>query len=230
MDAVSRMSRAEAVRVLGMMVRFGTAAGPVLTAGLTSSKGFLRHGCALALAMLRTEAGTEAVIELLLREPTEIWREIARAVGQVGPAALMPLASHFARLGERSTAASRERVAWAMAHVAVRGGRNAVEALAAGQSVIAQVAAQAVGYIDPAARDEVRVRPAGTPGTQPGREVTVNRAFSKRFFEAMERGLPAMGMAELTAMEASEPMELLDEADLVDDDDAEAVDERDVIP
>jgi hypothetical protein len=229
MAAVSRMSRAEAVRVLGMMVRFGTAAGGVLTQGLTSSKGFLRHGCALALAMLRTEAGTEAVIELLLREPTEIWREIARAVGQVGPAALMPLASHLGRLGDRATAATRERVAWAMAHVAVRGGKSAVEALAAGQSVVAPVAAQAVGFIAPAARDEVRVRPGGAPGTQPGREVTVNRAFSRRFFEAMEKGLPAMGMAELTAMDASEPMELLDEADLEEDDDAEAIDERDVI-
>lgn len=229
MAAVSRMSRAEAVRVLGMMVRFGTAAGGVLTQGLSSSKGFLRHGCALALAMLRTEAGTEAVIELLLREPTEIWREIARAVGQVGPAALMPLASHLGRLGDRATAATRERVAWAMAHVAVRGGRSAVEALAAGQSVVAPVAAQAVGFIAPAARDEVRVRPGGAPGTQPGREVTVNRAFSRRFFEAMEKGLPAMGMAELTAMDASEPMELLDEADLEEDDDAEAIDERDVI-
>lgn len=230
MVAVGRMSRAEAVRVLGMMVRFGTAAGPVLATGLTSSKAFLRHGCALALAMLRTEAGTEAVIELLMREPTEIWREVARAVGQVGPAALMPLASALGRLGDRASASARERVAWAMAHVAVRGGRSAVEALAAGQSIVAPVAVQAVGLIAPASRDEIRLRPgAASGGTQPGREVTVNRAFSKRFFEAVERGLPAVGMAELSAMEAAEPMELLDEADLVEEDDGEALDERDLL-
>jgi hypothetical protein len=96
MAAVRRMSRAEAVRVLGSMVKFGPAAAPALTAGLASSKAFLRHGCALALALLRTDEGTEAVIDLLLSEPTEIWREIARAIGQVGPPALMPLA---ARLG-----------------------------------------------------------------------------------------------------------------------------------
>ncbi|MCA9676239.1 MAG: hypothetical protein KC464_14465, partial [Myxococcales bacterium] len=93
LHTVRRLGRTEAVRVLGAMVKFGDAAAPALTAGLGSSKAFLRHGCALALGMLRTEAGTEAVIDLLLSEPTEIWRELARAVGQVGPAALMPLAA-----------------------------------------------------------------------------------------------------------------------------------------
>ncbi|MEZ4367033.1 MAG: hypothetical protein R2939_12215 [Kofleriaceae bacterium] len=230
MAAVAKMSRSEAVRVLGMMVRYGTAAAPALTTGLGSSKAFIRHGSALALAMLRTEAGAEAVIELLLREPTEIWREIARAVGQIGPPALMALATQLGRLGEGASEGARERVAWAMAHVAVRGGRSAVEALAAGTSIVAPVASQAVGLIAPASRDEVRVR-ASNSGTQPGREVTVNRAFSRRFFEALEKGLPALGKAELSAMEAAEPMELLDEADLIEDDDApEALDERDLLP
>src|SRR5262249_44036269 len=59
--AVKKMSRAEAVRVLGMSVRFGQAAAQPLLDGLQSSKAFLRHGCALALALLRTEAGTQAV-------------------------------------------------------------------------------------------------------------------------------------------------------------------------
>ena len=86
--AVKKMSRAEAVRVLGMSVRFGQAAAQPLLEGLGSSKAFLRHGCALALALLRTEQGTQAVIDLLINEPTEIWREVARAIGQVGPMAL----------------------------------------------------------------------------------------------------------------------------------------------
>ena len=100
---VSKLSRAEAVRVLGTSVRFGPAAAPPLLDGLRSNKAFLRHGSALALAMLRTEEGTQAVIELLVTEPTEIWREIARAVGQVGSNALMPLAAHAGRLGDRLT-------------------------------------------------------------------------------------------------------------------------------
>ncbi|MBK9031812.1 MAG: hypothetical protein IPL61_10885 [Myxococcales bacterium] len=224
MNAVRRMSRADAVRVLGAMVRLGPTAAPTLTAGLASSKAFLRHGCALALALLHTEAGTEAVVDALLGEPTEIWREIARAVGHVGPPALMPLAARLGRLGDRASAGDRERIAWAMAHVGVRGGKHAVETLANGHSAVAPVARMAIERMAPAASDDVS-------GRSPGREVTVNRAFSRRFFEALERGLPELGKGELAALDASSPMELLDDSDLVPDDDGgdEELDESDLV-
>ncbi len=210
MNATRRMGRSEAVRVLGAMVKLGPAAAPALTAGLSSSKAFLRHGCALALALLRTEAGTEAVVDALLAEPTEIWREIARAVGHVGPPALMPLAARLGRLGDRAGSLERERLAWAMAHVGVRGGRAAIESLASGATVVAPVARMALERLEPASRDDVR---SGAPA----REVTVNRAFSRRFFEALERGLPEIAAGELEALDASSPMELLDDADLLDE-------------
>ncbi len=227
--AVAKMSRAEAVRVLGMSVKFGDAAAAPLIQGLSSSKGFLRHGCALALALLRTEDGTQAVIDLLLNEPTEIWREVARAIGQVGPTGLMPLASNFGRLGERATPQASERVAWAMAHIAVRGGKAAIEMMANGQSAVAPVAKHALELHASAARDQVRVRP-GADGSQAGRDVTVNRAFSRRFFEALEQGLPDAAQAGLEALDASSPMELLDDADLIEEDDeGEQLDESDLI-
>ena len=65
-------------------------------------------------------------------------------------------------------------------------------------------------------------------GSQVGKDVTVNRAFSRRFFEALEAGLPDAGQAGLEALDESRPMELLDEADLIDDDEAE-LDESDLI-
>lgn len=210
MNAARRMQRSEAVRVLGAMVKLGPAAAPALTAGLSSSKAFLRHGCALALALLRTEAGTEAVVDALLAEPTEIWREIARAVGHVGPPALMPLAARLGRLGDRAGALERERLAWAMAHVGVRGGRAAIESLAAGSTIVAPVARMALERLEPASRD-------GVHDHAPAREVTVNRAFSRRFFEALERGMPEVAAGELQALDASSPMELLDDADLLDE-------------
>lgn len=225
--SVTKMSRAEAVRVLGMSVKFGEAAKAPLLQGLASSKAFLRHGCALALALLRTEDGTQAVIDLLMTEPTEIWREVARAIGQVGPTALLPLASTFGRLGESATPAMAERVAWAMAHVAVRGGKAAIETMANGHSVVAPVARHALDLHASAANDQVRVRPSPN-GSQPGREVTVNRAFSRRFFEALEAGLPDAGAAGLVDLDASQPMEMLDEADLLDEDEDE-LDESDLI-
>ena len=226
--AVNKMSRAEAVRVLGMSVKFGEAAKGPLLDGLRSSKGFLRHGSALALAMLRSEDGTQAVIELLLDEPTEIWREIARAIGQVGPAALMPLASNFGRLGEHAPPPIAERVAWAMAHIGVRGGKSAIETMAGGQSVMAPVARRALELLSTAARDQVRVQPGGE-GSHHGRDVTVNRAFSRRFFEALEQGIPDAGQAGLSALDASSPMEMLDESDLIEDDEAVDLDESDLI-
>jgi hypothetical protein len=225
--AAKKMSRAEAVRILGKSVKLGPAAAQPLLEGLGSSKAFLRHGCALALALLRTEEGTHAVVELLLSEPTEIWREVARAIGQIGPPALMPLAAHVGRLGDSVTPAIQERVAWAMAHVGVRGGKPALEQMAAGQSVMAPIAKLALGLHENAARDEVRVR----PGPQGSKDVTVNRAFSRRFFEALEADRPEVAQAALHDLEASGPLEVLDDADLiVEDDEEEAeLDESDLI-
>jgi hypothetical protein len=224
--AVKKMSRAEAVRILGKSVKLGPAAARPLIEGLQSSKAFLRHGCALALALLRTDEGTRAVIELLVSEPTEVWREIARALGQVGPGALAPLAAHVGRLGEKLTPQLGERVAWAMAHVGARGGKSALEQMARGDSVMAPLAQQALGLVDTAARDEVRVR----PGAEASKDVTVNRAFSRRFFEALD----ASEIAQLPAAEIdlSAPLEMLDDSDLIVDDEEEAeaeLDEADLI-
>lgn len=222
--AVRKLSRAEAVRVLGKSVRFGAAAAPPLIEGLRSSKAFLRHGCALALALLRTEDGTQAVVDLLLDEPTEIWRELARAIGQIGATALMPLASRAGKLGDRIPPAIQERIAWAAAHVGVRGGQPALAQMASGQSVMAPIARQALDLLSNAARDEVRLRDT------PGKDVTVNRAFSRRFFEALEAERPDDARAALGELDASVPVETLDEADLIVDDEEESeLDESDLI-
>ncbi len=221
--AVKKMSRAEAVRILGKCIKLGDAAAPPLIEGLASSKAFLRHGCALALALLRTDRGSAAVIDLLLAEPTEIWREVARAIGQIGPTALLPLASQVGKLGAQLTPGLQERVAWAMAHVGVRGGKSALDQMAVGESVVAPVAAQALTLLDTAARDEIRVR----PGAEASKDVTVNRAFSRRFFEALEGDRPD---GSPRPQDASTPLETLDEADLIVEEDEEAeLDESDLI-
>ncbi len=99
----------------------------------------------------------------------------------MGPSALLPLASTYGQQAASSPPAIAERVAWAMAHIAVRGGLAAIETMAGGQSAVAPVARHALELHASAANDQVRVRP-GASGLQPGRDVTVNRAFSRRFF------------------------------------------------
>jgi HEAT repeat protein len=187
--AVMKMSRREAVRVLAMAVKFGDAAKPALLDGLASSKAFLRHGSALALALLRSEDATRAVIELLLSEPTELWREIARAIGQIGSAALAPLVRHYE--GLREPAAMEDRVAWAMAHIGVRGGKSAIEAIAAERSIVTPIATKALDLVALAASDHISKLPDEAASTSRSwRDLTVNHAFSRQFFEALDQGLP----------------------------------------
>jgi hypothetical protein len=117
-----------------------------------------------------------------------------------------------------------------MAHVGVRGGQAAIEQMAHGQSVVAPVAAKALELLASAANDQVRVRPGAPNGSQPGRDVTVNRAFSRRFFEALEPSNPDLAHAALHDLDASGPMELLDDADLISEEEDEAeLDESDLI-
>jgi hypothetical protein len=199
--AAMKMSRGEAVRVLAMSIKFGAVAAPALVEGLSASKAYVRHGCALALALLGSEGSTDAVIGLLLSEPTELWREIARAIGRIGSEALIPLARHYGRLGDRAVLSS-ERVAWAMAHIAVRGGQDAVAALASGQGVMAGLAGRSIELLSVASGDRTRERTdAAAAGSE--RDLTVNHAFSRQFFEALEHGLP--DATELDAAATAEP-------------------------
>jgi hypothetical protein len=223
--AVRKMSRAEAVRILGKSVKLGPAAAEPLVEGLRSSKAFLRHGCALALALLGTGESTQAVIGLLLEEPTEIWREVARAIGQIGPSALILLASRAGQPGDGLAPALADRIAWAMAHIGARGGKAAIEQMATAHTEIAPIAKQALRLVDSAARDEIRIVPG-----QPPKEVTVNRAFSRRFFEAVDSERPE-AQAAWHDRDASRPFELED-ADLIalemEEEEAE-LDESDLI-
>lgn len=200
-EAAMRMSRGEAVRVLARVVKLGPVATPALLDGLSSSKAYLRHGSALALSLLRTEDATQAVIELLLTEPTELWREIARAIGRIGVPALIPLASQLGALGDQASSV-HDRAAWAMAHIGARGGTSAVATMAAGQSIVAPIATKALALVALAADDHVREPLVGASPAE--RDVTVNHAFSRQFFDALERG-PTGGSALEHAHEAVDP-------------------------
>lgn len=222
--AVRRMTRGEAVRVLPAAVRFGDHAVAHFVDGLRSRKAYLRQGCALALGVLRSKDGLEPLCDLLLGEPTDVWKEVARALGDVGSAAILPL---VARLGDaaESDPERRERAAWALAHIAAKGSRAAVENLAGGRDAVAAVAARRALELTGAAREndaQVRGRLGG--------EVTVNRAFSKKFFEGMNgppRAEPATLDSGAYIMEDSGES---GESSAAIDADAEVLEEEDILP
>src|SRR5262249_92939 len=155
-----------------------------------------RQGSALALGVLKSGDGIEPMCDLLMNEPTDVWREIARAVGEIGGGVVMSLATRL-RDPMAKEPEIRERISWALAHVVGRGGapggRGAGEAGAAGRDIPAAGAARRALELAVSARDndnEVR-------GREPPRDVTVNRAFSRRFFEVMTGGgRPSSAMTE----------------------------------
>ena len=221
--ALNQMTRAEAGHVFGNLVAFGDGVVAPLIETLGSRKGFLRQGAALALAALGADDGLEPVCDLLLSEPTDIWKEVARAVGEYGSRAVMPLA---ARLRDEPEAA-RERVAWALAHVASRGDRLPIDTLASGRDpVAAGVARHALELADLARSDN---RSIWNP--RAGREHTVKRAFSRRVLEALPGRAPRRPSE---SGDHSGPAMMLSEADLLEtrelDEDIEPLDESDLMP
>ncbi len=226
--AIRKMPRAEAGAALCAAVGFGDAASAPLIAGLASHKAYLRHGCALALGTLGAEQGLAAVAALLLTEPTEIWREVARALGAAGAAAVAPLAARL----EAADADGRDRAGWALAYAAARGGSHQVQELAAtDDAAAAGVARLALERAAAARADDLEVRAAAAPIEQ-----TVNRAFSRRFFEALESSDVTVSSAPpgLHSADLSAPAILLDDADLLEaaelDEEIEPLDESDLLP
>jgi hypothetical protein len=220
-SVIRRMPRGEANMVLPALTQFGPSAEKWLIEGLKSKKSFMRQGCALALGTLKTPLGVDALVRLLLFEPTEIWTEVARALGDAGSLAVMPLAAVLReqeRAGRRSSPATaedtKERIIQALAQIAARGLRAPVEMLAAGRDqLVAQAAQRALVLAAEvkAADDKVR---AGTT------EQTVVRGFSRRFYEALTRGPEDLHGGGDRPMDRIEELDA-DELEEIDDPDGE---------
>jgi hypothetical protein len=73
-----------------------------------------------------------------------------------------------------------------MAHIGVRGGKQAIAAMAEQPSIVAPIAAKALTLLALAASDQVDARRGATPARSE-RDLTVNQAFSRQFFEALEQ-------------------------------------------
>jgi hypothetical protein len=174
---IRRMQRSEANVVLPAVTRFGGAAERWLLEGLKSKKSFMRQGCALALGQLGTPAATDALVKLLVAEPTEIWPEVARSLGDIGAAAVTPLAALLREIDVDD----RDRVVEALAQVAAHGpARSAVEMLGQSRDALAAGAAQRALSRVP------EVRAADVETRRGDRDATVVRGFSRRFYQVLD--------------------------------------------
>jgi hypothetical protein len=213
MNAVCNMTRSEVARVLPSMVQLGADAIPFFSKGLRHRKSFLRQGCALALGQARAVEALEPLMDMLLSEPTNIWKEAARAIGDVGPRALGALIAGV-RLADGE---GRERIAWALAQSALDAqSLGEVEAMAEGRDpLLAKVAKRALDILDDVRHNDLEVR-----GGKPMKEQTIVRAFSKRFFESMSG--EAAAAPERHVIEQEEvlgDMDIIEEEVVVEDDD-----------
>lgn len=186
-QALRRMARGEANVVLPGVTHYGAAAEKWLIEGLKSKRAFMRQGCALALGRIKSPLGVDALAKQLLVEPTEIWTEVARALGDVGAQAVMPVAVQLRSSG--GAGEQRERVVMALAHVAARGTRQPIEMLAVGRdALVAAVARRALELVGEVRTADDAVR----NGRGAWAEQTVVRGFSRRFYEALEGGSGAI--------------------------------------
>lgn len=115
---------------------FGERAGDGLIAGLGAPKPQVRQACAIALGRLKLRRGLAPLLEQLEAEPTAVWNEIARALGDYGLAALRSLAR-----GLRASA-RRERLMIALAHLAHHGCGEDLESLEKDPDTVLALAAK----------------------------------------------------------------------------------------
>ncbi len=138
--ALRRMSRDDVLRVFPHVLRFGEDAADVLIDGLGARKTFVRQASAIGLGRLKLRRSVAPLVNLLLTEPSEVWREVARVLGELGSSALRSVAR-----AARDPKGQGERLAFALAHLAVAGQREAVERLTEeASSGLAEVAAEAL--------------------------------------------------------------------------------------
>ena len=227
-NAVCNMTRAEVARVLPALIQFGDEAVPLLIKGLRHRKSFIRQGSALALGSMKSEEDAlEPLIDMLLSEPTNVWREAARALGDMGPLAIGALIAGV----KGADGEGRERIAWGLAQVAITDEGNAeVEAMSKGKNTrLARVASRAIELFTQVVQHDDEVR-----GIKPLTESTIVRSFSRRFYESMQGEVSVLNEDDI--LEESLDVEDHTEAEIElgemageEDDQAEELDESDIL-
>ncbi|MBK8171030.1 MAG: HEAT repeat domain-containing protein [Sandaracinaceae bacterium] len=181
--AARKMPRAEVVRVVPKMVSFGEAAGDALIDALSARKTFVRQAAVLALGHIKLRRAVSPLIHLLQSEESDVWKEVARVLGELGVASFKPLLK-----AAKEPKGNEDRFIVALAHASTNGSRKQLQAIANDKSegpLVARLAEQAVIKEDDAKRQADDVR---ADSTYAGSESV--KLFSRRFYQELAGTAP----------------------------------------
>lgn len=184
--AVRKMPRAEVVRIVPRITKLGDEAGDALIDGLGARKTFARQAFALALGHLKLRRAVVPLLHLLISEPTDVWKEVARVFGTFGNASFRTLSQKL-----HDPKAPEDRFALALAHLSNHGCTKQVEALEKDPDRrVAEMARRARDLKGDAKRQD---ESASGKRVLEGADPVV--AFSRRFAEELEGTAPEADLA-----------------------------------
>lgn len=176
-DAIEEMPATELPLAVAALLSFGEHAADRLQRGLDSDSAAMRHACALALGSLRLRRTLAPLLQHLDTEPTNVWVEIARALGGFGSGAVRSVVRGL------PSAAHPERLMVVLAHLANHGAAAEVEKLENGDNrQVAEAARKAMARRSRLEWEDLAIREQRT--------LTDNHPaarFSQSFFSALRK-------------------------------------------
>lgn len=191
-DALERFDQDELLAILPDLSDGGARAVAGMVDKLRSPRRELRQAAAILLGMSLDPDALGPLSDALVVEPTNVWLDVARALGGFGPIALRRLCQLLRReAGSAREPTTIERVGRALAEIALsdagagleggRGGHDAVAALAdAPDPRVSTAARRALATLRDVSESGAAIR-----GELPLTEVTEIRGFSRRAYEAI---------------------------------------------
>lgn len=176
--AVRKMPREEVLEIAPRVTTFGEAAADVLIDGLNARKTFVRQASALALGELKLRRSIAPLVQLLQTEPTEVWWEVGRVLGEYGGGIIRTLSRAM-----RDPKGPKERFAYTLAHLAQQA-PDKVKALEADKND--QVRAIAIEVLTQRDLAETHRKVARDPDSGDDAQEVPVFSFTRRFYDALQ--------------------------------------------
>jgi len=189
---VRKMPRPDVVRIVPKVALFGESAGDVLIDGLTARKTFVRQASALALGHLKLRRAIVPLQHALHAESSEVWRELARVIGEFGMASFRSVARAL-----KDPKIDEERFAHTLAHLANYGCLRNIEKLAEDEDPKTfRIAREGLTL-----REELLVIDRAVRGDRDLMTEDPVLRFSRRFYEEMAGTAPEADLTDATDAE-----------------------------